>query len=75
MEASSRSLDRQNRLSWFNAAKFGLFIHWGPYSVAGVEASWPIMAPELAPVLFGEQPSISEAEYTALPQHFNPVDY
>lgn len=75
MEASNRIQKRQNRLSWFSAAKFGLFIHWGPYSVAGVEASWPIMAPELVPVLFGEQPSISEAEYTALPQQFNPVDY
>ena len=33
------------RLDWFQQAKFGLFLHWGAYSVAGVEASWPIMAP------------------------------
>ena len=47
-----------DRLAWQRNAKLGMFIHWGPYSVAGVEASWPIMAPS------GE---ISEADYRALP--------
>ncbi len=28
-------------MSWFHEAKFGMFIHWGPHSVAGVEASRP----------------------------------
>src|SRR5258708_33750521 len=55
-----------DRLAWQREAKFGMFIHWGPYSVAGVEASWPIMAPT------GE---ISEAEYRALPTRFNPVRF
>jgi len=55
-----------NRLRWFQEAKFGMFIHWGPYSVAGVEASWPILRPK------GE---ITEAEYRALPQRFNPVNF
>jgi alpha-L-fucosidase len=64
-----------DRLSWYEEAKFGLFVHWGPYSLAGVEASWPIMLPEIAAVAFGEQPPISEADYVALPQRFNPVDY
>ena len=53
-----------DRLAWHREAKFGMFIHWGPYSVAGVEASWPIMTPS------GE---ISEAEYRALPSRFNPT--
>jgi len=65
----------KDRLQWFSEAKFGLFIHWGPYSVAGVEASWPIMAPDLAAAAFGEQSPISEADYVALPHKFNPVDY
>ena len=55
-----------DRLRWFREAKFGMFIHWGPYSVAGVEASWPILRPK------GE---ITEAEYRALPQRFNPVNF
>ncbi|MGH9343752.1 MAG: alpha-L-fucosidase, partial [Terriglobia bacterium] len=32
-------------LRWFNEAKFGMFIHWGPVSLASVEISWPIMVP------------------------------
>lgn len=64
-----------DRLDWYREARFGLFVHWGPYSVAGVEASWPIMAPDLAAILFGAHAPISEAEYTALPQRFNPVDF
>ena len=55
-----------DRLSWFREARFGMFIHWGPYSLAGVEASWPILRPN------GE---ISEADYRALPQRFNPVKF
>lgn len=55
------------RLRAFQDAKFGMFIHWGPYSLASVEASWPIMG----------QPrwGISEAEYRALPQRFNPARF
>jgi alpha-L-fucosidase len=55
-----------DRIAWQRNAKFGMFIHWGPYSAAGVEASWPIMAPN------GE---ITEAEYRALPARFNPVHF
>ena len=48
--------------------KFGMFIHWGPYSLASVEASWPIMRPERK-----ERGTISEAEYRLLPTRVNPV--
>lgn len=57
-------------LDWFREAKFGMFIHWGPYSLASVEASWPIMVPE--PKLWG---GITESEYVALPERFNPVHF
>ena len=66
---------KEERLDWYKAAKFGLFVHWGPYSIAGVEASWPIMAPELAALAFGEQPAISEADYVSLPRRFNPTSF
>ncbi len=29
--------------SWFDAARFGLFVHWGPYSARGFEPSWPLV--------------------------------
>ena len=28
------------RLEWWRAARFGLFIHWGPVSLKGTEISW-----------------------------------
>ncbi|MCW5977279.1 MAG: alpha-L-fucosidase [Bryobacteraceae bacterium] len=59
--------NQAERLRRFNDAKFGMFIHWGPYSLASVEASWPIMEPA--------QWNISEADYRALPKRFNPVKY
>ena len=54
--------------------KFGMFIHWGPYSLASVEASWPIMTPAREQGSPGRT-VISEAEYRALPSRFNPVRY
>lgn len=56
------------RTAWFREAKFGMFIHWGPYSLASIEASWPIMTP-------GPDPAISQADYRALPRRFNPVKF
>lgn len=57
----------EERTAWYRAAKFGMFIHWGPYSLASVEASWPIMVPK--------QGGITEAEYRALPERFNPANF
>lgn len=62
-------------IDWHLAARFGLFIHWGAYSVASVEASWPIMAPDLSEAMFKNRTKITEAEYVALPNKFNPIDF
>lgn len=62
-------------LDWYLDARFGMFIHWGIHAVAGVEASWPIMAPDLAEVMFGNQHRISDSEYFALSGQFNPVNF
>jgi alpha-L-fucosidase len=29
--------------NWFEPARFGLFVHWGPWARAGWEASWPLV--------------------------------
>lgn len=55
------------RTAWYRQAKFGMFIHWGPYSQASVEASWPIMVPKPG--------GISEEAYRALPKTFNPEKF
>lgn len=56
-----------DRTEWYRQAKFGMFIHWGPYSQASVEASWPIMVPKSG--------GITEADYRALPATFNPTRF
>ena len=57
----------EDRTTWYRNAKFGMFIHWGPYSLASVEASWPIMKPTAG--------GITEEEYRELPKRFNPVKF
>ena len=57
----------EERTTWYRNAKFGMFIHWGPYSLASVEASWPIMKPTAG--------GITEAEYRELPKRFNPSKF
>jgi len=46
---------------WFNDARFGLFIHWGVYSVLG-DGEWVM-----------NNQNISIKEYEKLPSFFNPV--
>ena len=62
--AAFASIFSDERTAWYRNAKFGMFIHWGPYSLASVEASWPIMTPKPG--------GITEAEYVELPKRFNP---
>ncbi|TRX51899.1 alpha-L-fucosidase [Fulvivirga sp. M361] len=48
---------------WFEDAKFGLFIHWGVYSVLG-DGEWVM-----------NKQNISIDEYEKLPSFFNPVAF
>ncbi|MCX6303059.1 MAG: alpha-L-fucosidase [Bacteroidia bacterium] len=48
---------------WFQDAKFGLFIHWGVYSVLG-DGEWVM-----------NNQRIDKQTYQKLPAFFNPVDY
>ena len=34
---------RVSGADWFASARFGLFVHWGPYSARGLEPSWPLV--------------------------------
>ncbi|MDR3622133.1 MAG: alpha-L-fucosidase [Paludisphaera borealis] len=49
--------------TWFENAKFGLFIHWGVYSLLG-KGEW-VMETDKIPI----------AEYRKLPPQFNPVKF
>jgi alpha-L-fucosidase len=74
-EATTPNHKRNQSLAWYQEAKFGLFIHWGAYTVAGAEASWPLMSPELTETMFETTVKLTEKEYVALPARFNPVDF
>lgn len=75
MQNNEQTMNGNSRIQWFTDAKFGLFIHWGAYTVAGAEASWPIMAPRLSEAMFCTPSNISEADYIKLPEKFNPKDF
>jgi alpha-L-fucosidase len=61
------SIFSDEHTAWYRDAKFGMFIHWGPYSLASVEASWPIMVPKPG--------GITQADYVELPKRFNPAKF
>jgi alpha-L-fucosidase len=64
----ARQRVHQQRLDWWRQAKFGMFIHWDPCSLASVEISWPIMAPQ-------DKWKITQEEYVNLYKRFNPAQY
>lgn len=39
-EANWESLQQYEIPTWFNDAKFGIFIHWGPYAVPAYRSEW-----------------------------------
>ena len=52
--------ERERRMKWWHAAKFGMFIHWGLYSVYG-HHEWAM-----------EEEGIPVAEYEQLAKQFKP---
>ena len=71
--AQQASSDQEARLQWFRDAKFGLFMHWGPSSLAGVEISW---ARESHPFDHpGRHEKMPDAEYDLLYKDFNPSKF
>ena len=64
---------RDARMAWWRDAKFGLFIHWGVYSVpAGEWKGKPIWGGGEWIMNCGEIPV---ADYQELPKQFNPVKF
>src|SRR5437868_374112 len=59
-ESAEVRADRERRMKWWHAAKFGMFIHWGLYSVYG-HHEWAM-----------EEEGIPVAEYEQLAKQFKP---
>ena len=72
-ETNETENDRDDRMAWWRQAKFGMFVHWGVYSVVGGQykgqelpnsAEW-MMARGKIPI----------AEYEQYARQFNPTDF
>jgi alpha-L-fucosidase len=59
-------------MSWFETARFGLFVHWGHSSQQGVELSWPLAGGHAALPMSGD---LSVAQYHASAATFDPESY
>ena len=76
---SSQNLQSTNPTTWFKEAGFGMFIHWGLYSIpAGMWKGEPIednryINPYAEHIMMLEKIPISE--YSRLADRFNPVDF
>ena len=65
LHAQNASFEAENKQAkeWFAAARFGLFIHWGPFSIPG-SGEWVM-----------NERKITVKNYTRLMDFFNPIDF
>jgi len=71
----------QHRLEDWRDLKFGLLMHWGPYSQWGIVESWSICPEDVGWAVGGQKPGVSDSyidyvrKYEELPKTFNPVKF
>ncbi len=68
-DAASR---RGARIAWWREARFGMFLHWGPVSLTGLEISWS--RANSNPKCPNKGPTPIDV-YDRLYQRFNPVEF
>jgi alpha-L-fucosidase len=68
---SMKNLDE--RIAWWQEAKFGMFVHWGLYSLPGGEWKGNKVSGYAEHLMRKEK--ISKAEYLELARQFNPVNF
>ena len=66
-------MKRSERLEWFNAARYGLFIHWGLYAQLG--GIWNGVHYPHGTEWIMRNAQIPLAEYRKLAETFDPVDF
>jgi len=71
---AQNTLTRDERMEWWREARFGMFIHWGIYSVpAGIYNGHEIKHGGAEWIM--NRAKIPIAEYQAYAKQFNPVNY
>ncbi len=63
------------KLKWWTDARFGMFVHWGLYSLAAGEWNGEIMRGNGYAEQINSNMKIPNAEYEQLASKFNPVDF
>jgi alpha-L-fucosidase len=68
-------MDKEHKLTWFKEAKFGLFIHWGPYAkLAGEWQGRRVPVGENAEWIM-QKLQIPVHEYRKIAPQFNPTQF
>jgi alpha-L-fucosidase len=71
VQASESAAERDQRMAWFRDARFGLFIHWGVYSVPAGEWNGKTNYGEW----FLEETKMAVSQYEKFAGQFNPVKF
>ena len=72
-QLAETDVQKQQRMQWWTEARFGMFIHWGVYSVpAGIYNGKPIAGNGEWIMNYGKIPM---AVYQKFPSQFNPVKF
>jgi len=71
VQASESAAERDQRMAWFRDARFGLFIHWGVYSVPAGEWNGKTNYGEW----FLEETKMPVSQYEKFAGQFNPVKF
>ncbi len=59
-------------MSWFDTARFGMFVHWGHSSQQGIELSWPLVGGVFA---LPSSTSVPVEQYHSTAATFDPADF
>ena len=66
---------RDARMQWWRDAKLGMFLHWGPVSISGVEIGWGRKANRPWDINGIQTPRTEDPVYDNLYKQFNPVKF
>ena len=73
VQDTETSAQRDARMTWWRRARFGMFIHWGLYSIPA--GTWQGKQYSFIGEWIMNSASISVADYKALAPQFNPTDF
>lgn len=65
----------QDKMAWFKEAKFGMFVHWGPYSVLAGEWKGQHIQPGDEAEWIMQRFNIPVKDYREMARGFNPVKF